>query len=163
MTVGASSSRALRQSSSVSLRKVGKAGAVFVAAVQDVHQGAAEQVGADMRKVVEAIAGKTLDVVVKENITGPLDLNTSGGHIELQGVNGPVNARTSAPAPVPPEVEALTQREREVIEQLCLGKTNQQIADSLFISLQTVKDHTHRIYTKVGINSRMKLVQIIND
>lgn len=57
----------------------------------------------------------------------------------------------------------ITQREREVIEQLCLGKTNQQIADSLFISLQTVKDHTHRIYTKVGINSRMKLVQMIND
>jgi len=57
----------------------------------------------------------------------------------------------------------ITPREREVIEQLCLGKTNQQIADSLFISLQTVKDHTHRIYTKVGINSRMKLVQMVND
>lgn len=57
----------------------------------------------------------------------------------------------------------ITPREREVIEQLCLGKTNQQIADSLFISLQTVKDHTHRIYTKVGINSRMKLVQLVND
>ena len=57
----------------------------------------------------------------------------------------------------------ITPREREVIEQLCLGKTNQQIADTLFISLQTVKDHTHRIYTKVGINSRMKLVQMVND
>ncbi len=57
----------------------------------------------------------------------------------------------------------ITAREREVIEQLCLGKTNQQIADTLFISLQTVKDHTHRIYNKVGINSRMKLVQMIND
>lgn len=56
----------------------------------------------------------------------------------------------------------ITPREQEVIEQICLGKTNQQIADTLFISLQTVKDHTHRIYTKVGINSRMKLVQRIN-
>jgi len=56
----------------------------------------------------------------------------------------------------------ITAREREVIEQLCLGKTNQQIADTLFISLQTVKDHTHRIYNKVGINSRMKLVRMIN-
>ncbi len=57
----------------------------------------------------------------------------------------------------------ITSREQEVIEQLCLGKTNQQIADTLFISLQTVKDHTHRIYNKVGINSRMKLVQMVNN
>lgn len=57
----------------------------------------------------------------------------------------------------------ITRREQEVIEQICLGKTNQQIADTLFISLQTVKDHTHRIYTKVGINSRMRLMRMINN
>ena len=56
----------------------------------------------------------------------------------------------------------ITKREREIVEQICLGKTNQQIADELFISLQTVKDHTHRIYTKIGINGRMKLVQLVN-
>lgn len=56
----------------------------------------------------------------------------------------------------------ISKREREIVEQICKGKTNQQIADELFISLQTVKDHTHRIYTKIGINSRMKLVQLVN-
>ncbi|NHF58197.1 helix-turn-helix transcriptional regulator [Flavobacteriaceae bacterium TP-CH-4] len=56
----------------------------------------------------------------------------------------------------------ITKREKEIIDQICQGKTNQQIADDLFISLQTVKDHTHRIYTKIGINSRLKLVQMIN-
>jgi len=56
----------------------------------------------------------------------------------------------------------ISKREKEIEEQICLGKTNQQIADELFISLQTVKDHTHRIYTKIGINSRMKLVQMVN-
>jgi len=56
----------------------------------------------------------------------------------------------------------ITKREREIVEQICQGKTNQQIADVLFISLQTVKDHTHRIYTKIGINGRMKLVQLVN-
>ena len=56
----------------------------------------------------------------------------------------------------------ITKREREIVEQICQGKTNQQIADTLFISLQTVKDHTHRIYTKIGINGRMKLVQLVN-
>ncbi len=56
----------------------------------------------------------------------------------------------------------ITKRERDIIDKICEGKTNQQIADELFISLQTVKDHTHRIYTKIGINSRMKLVQLVN-
>jgi len=56
----------------------------------------------------------------------------------------------------------ISRREKEIVKQICTGKTNQQIADELFISLQTVKDHTHRIYTKIGINSRMKLVQMVN-
>lgn len=56
----------------------------------------------------------------------------------------------------------ITKREKEIIDKICQGKTNQQIADELFINLQTVKDHTHRIYSKVGINSRLKLVQMIN-
>jgi DNA-binding CsgD family transcriptional regulator len=56
----------------------------------------------------------------------------------------------------------ITRRERQIVEKVCLGKTNKQIADELFISLQTVKDHTHRIYSKIGINSRMQLVQVMN-
>ena len=56
----------------------------------------------------------------------------------------------------------ITKREKEIIDKICQGKTNQKIADELFIGLQTVKDHTHRIYSKVGINSRLKLVQMIN-
>jgi DNA-binding NarL/FixJ family response regulator len=45
---------------------------------------------------------------------------------------------------------------------MCLGKTNKQIADELFISLQTVKDHTHRIYSQLGVRSRMQLVQLMD-
>jgi DNA-binding CsgD family transcriptional regulator len=56
----------------------------------------------------------------------------------------------------------VTKRERQIVEKICLGKTNKQIADELFISLQTVKDHTHRIYSKIGINGRMQLVQMMN-
>jgi DNA-binding NarL/FixJ family response regulator len=56
----------------------------------------------------------------------------------------------------------VTKRERQIVEKICLGKTNKQIADELFISLQTVKDHTHRIYSKMGINGRMQLVQMMN-
>lgn len=57
----------------------------------------------------------------------------------------------------------ISKREREIIIHICEGKTNRQIADDLFISLQTVKDHTHRIYSKIGIKSRMHLVQMVNN
>lgn len=57
----------------------------------------------------------------------------------------------------------ISKREKEIVQEICEGKTNQQIADELFISLQTVKDHTHRIYSKIGINSRMKLVQLVTN
>lgn len=56
----------------------------------------------------------------------------------------------------------ITKRERQIVQKICLGKTNQQVADELFIGLQTVKDHTHRIYSKIGIKSRMQLVQLMN-
>lgn len=55
----------------------------------------------------------------------------------------------------------ITQREREIIKEVCSGKSNQEIADALFISLQTVKDHTHRIYLKMGIKRRVQLIQIM--
>lgn len=54
----------------------------------------------------------------------------------------------------------VTKREREIIEQVCAGKSNQEIADTLFISLQTVKDHTHRIYLKMDIKSRVQLIRL---
>ena len=56
----------------------------------------------------------------------------------------------------------VTRRERQIVQKICLGKTNKQIAEELFISLQTVKDHTHRIYSKMGVNSRVQLVQMMN-
>jgi DNA-binding NarL/FixJ family response regulator len=60
------------------------------------------------------------------------------------------------------EKYGVTKREQQVVQKICLGKTNKQIAEELFISLQTVKDHTHRIYSKIGVNSRMQLVQLMN-
>ena len=60
------------------------------------------------------------------------------------------------------EKYGVTKREQQVVQKICLGKTNKQIAEELFISLQTVKDHTHRIYSKIGVNSRMQLVQMMN-
>lgn len=57
----------------------------------------------------------------------------------------------------------ISQREKEIIMEIYKGRTNKEIADSLFISLQTVKDHTHRIYIKTGMRNRVELVNRIRN
>ncbi len=57
----------------------------------------------------------------------------------------------------------ITKREAEIIREICRGKTNQAIADSLFITVQTVKDHAHRIYTKTGVKNRIQLANLVNE
>jgi DNA-binding CsgD family transcriptional regulator len=56
----------------------------------------------------------------------------------------------------------ITAREKEIIREICKGLSNQQIADALFISLQTVKDHTSRIYYKINCTSRAQLIAMVN-
>ena len=58
---------------------------------------------------------------------------------------------------------AISPREKEIIREICHGLSNQQIADKLFISLQTVKDHTHRIYSKTECSSRARLIRLVNE
>jgi HD-GYP domain-containing protein (c-di-GMP phosphodiesterase class II) len=48
----------------------------------------------------------------------------------------------------------LTAREREVLQQLCLGLSNKQIAKALDISPKTVGTHVERIYTKMVVTTR---------
>ena len=55
----------------------------------------------------------------------------------------------------------ISKREREVIQLICKGLSNQEISDALFISLQTVKDHIHHIFVKTGVKNRVQLTNLI--
>jgi len=57
----------------------------------------------------------------------------------------------------------ISKREAEIVREICTGKTNKAIAGKLFITLQTVKDHTHRIYTKTDVKSRVQLANLVRD
>lgn len=48
----------------------------------------------------------------------------------------------------------LTTREKEVLALIGVGKTNQEIADSLFIGVKTVKTHVSNILSKLGVEDR---------
>jgi NarL family two-component system response regulator LiaR len=59
----------------------------------------------------------------------------------------------------PPQVasqphEDLTDREMEVLKLIALGKSNQEIADDLFIGIKTVKYHLTNLFSKLGVEDR---------
>lgn len=55
-------------------------------------------------------------------------------------------------------VEELSRREREVFELLVSGMTNREIAASLCIAEQTVRNHVSTIYSKLGVHGRMRII-----
>ncbi len=55
----------------------------------------------------------------------------------------------------------ISPRERDIIREICNGLSNKEISEKLFISLQTVKDHTHRIYIKTNLRNRVQLINLV--
>jgi DNA-binding CsgD family transcriptional regulator len=54
-------------------------------------------------------------------------------------------------------------RETDIIREICNGLSNKEISEKLFISLQTVKDHSHRIYIKTNVKSRVQLINLVKE
>jgi DNA-binding NarL/FixJ family response regulator len=77
------------------------------------------------------------------------------------------NEEAPAPAPPPPpppsaggrdrERSPLSQREREIVALVAQGFKNKEMAEKMFISEQTVKNHLHNIFDKLGVSDRLEL------
>jgi DNA-binding CsgD family transcriptional regulator len=57
----------------------------------------------------------------------------------------------------------ISPRESDIVQEICNGLSNKEISEALFISLQTVKDHTHRIYIKTNVKSRVQLINLVKE
>jgi DNA-binding NarL/FixJ family response regulator len=62
----------------------------------------------------------------------------------------PTNGRTRERLP-------LSQREREIVTLVAQGFKNKEMAEKMFISEQTVKNHLHNIFDKLGVSDRLEL------
>jgi DNA-binding NarL/FixJ family response regulator len=74
--------------------------------------------------------------------------------VRAVGLGMTVFAPTSE-QPAPP----LSEREREVLDLIAAGSTNREIAQRLFLSPHTVKEHTSALYRKLGARNRAEAVQ----
>lgn len=54
----------------------------------------------------------------------------------------------------------LTSREQQVLREMASNATNREIAERLFISENTVRNHVHKILGKLNLNSRREVVQL---
>ncbi|KAB6798833.1 response regulator transcription factor [Bifidobacterium longum] len=86
----------------------------------------------------------------------------------MTGIPSPAGAasdgsNTSRPAYTDPELDLLTNREREVLVEIAHGLSNQEIADKLFISLPTVKTHVAHILAKINARDRVQAVVFAYD
>jgi DNA-binding NarL/FixJ family response regulator len=121
---------------------------------------------------VEAMKLGCSGVLLKE---GPLHLieksllKVHSGEIWLDANTTAAVIRQFA-APAPPESAApqinskgnrertqLSQREREIIILIAQGYKNKEIAEKMFITEQTVKNHLHNVFDKLGVSDRLEL------
>ncbi len=65
--------------------------------------------------------------------------------------------------PVQSLFEPLSERERQVLQLLAQGRSNQQIAQTLVIALDTVKRHVSHIFSKLGVSNRVQAVKQAHD
>ena len=57
----------------------------------------------------------------------------------------------------------ITRREREILELIATGLSNREIAEKLFVSENTVKTHSSRLFDKLRAKRRTQAVQIGKD
>jgi DNA-binding NarL/FixJ family response regulator len=55
----------------------------------------------------------------------------------------------------------LSETERRIVELVCCGATNREIAHSMFLSIKAVEANLTRLYRRIGVNNRGQLARAL--
>jgi len=86
-------------------------------------------------------------------------LDSGEAWVDAVSPPGPARQLQATPASMKPTMEnsPLSVRERQVVGLVSQGFKNKEIAERMFISEQTVKNHLHNIFDKLGVSDRLEL------
>ena len=122
----------------------------------------------DKNQFVQAMKFGTCGIVLKQTATDLLIKSirkVNAGEIWLDShTTAAVMRQFSSPLDGAPvgggrdrDRSPLSQREREIVVLVAQGFKNKEMAEKMFISEQTVKNHLHNIFDKLGVSDRLEL------
>lgn len=120
-------------------------------------------VASDERRVIEAVRAGAIGYVVKGdtmlsitraieqmlNGINPISAKLAGYFLRLAGRESPRDRPEST-------IRRLTARELDLLREFALGKSYQEAAEAMQISLTTVQTHTRNLYRKLGVKSSLR-------
>jgi DNA-binding NarL/FixJ family response regulator len=110
---------------------------------------------ADHERLAQAMAGGARGYLTKD--VSVEELCAALAHVVGDaGVSRPSTSHAEVVTIEPP----LTERERQVLDGMSRGKTNNEIGRELFLSEDTVKTHARRLFRKLGVNDRAQAVAL---
>ena len=91
------------------------------------------------------VSGVVLKSATGDVLATAIERVMAGERVGLDDVVRATRSRTS---------KDLSPREQEVLALLALGRTNAEIGEQLFLSVDTVKTYVRRVFAKLGVNNR---------
>ncbi|WP_345185238.1 response regulator transcription factor [Streptomyces lavendulae] len=108
--------------------------------------------------VLKQIKGSDLVAAVRTVATGQSMLDPATTARLMRSLRGPEAVKEEEPEDS--RLAALSERERDVLELIGEGLTNRQIAERLYLSEKTVKNHISRLLAKLGVERRVQAAVI---
>jgi NarL family two-component system response regulator LiaR len=106
--------------------------------------------------LLKDIQPRDLVQAVRETYQGKAQLHPDVARRLMTAFTGEAPVQAAKPAALPKELQELTEREREVLEQIARGLTNREIAEKMVISEKTVKTHVSNLLNKLGLEDRTR-------
>lgn len=119
--------------------------------------------------VFEALRGGASGFVLKdtppEKLLDAITIVAAGEALLAPAITGRLIAEfarqpRAAARPAEDALAQLTERERDVLQQVAAGRSNSEIAAALYLSVATVKTHVSRLLDKLGCRDRAQLVVV---